>query len=113
LRLELKPMQDIRSTFTAAFIRHGTKSSFGHPRQTVLFKDVRDRDGKIVADHLWFNLTKGFQSLQLEMGDLVRFDARVKTYVKGYRGRRDDVFDAPIERDYKLSHPTKLEKLSA
>lgn len=111
MREELKPMEDVRSTFTGVFVRLGTKNSFGHPQQTVLFKDVQDASGKIVADHLWFNLTQGFLALELSTGDRVRFDARVRPYTKGYRGRREDVYDSPLELDYKLSHPTRLEKL--
>ena len=38
-------------------------------------------------------------------------DACVTAYMKGYKGRRDDVFEAPIERDYQLSRPTKIEVL--
>ena len=33
-----------------------------------------------------------------------------KIYEKGYKGYRDDVYK-PIELDYKLSHPTKIEKI--
>jgi len=111
MREELKKINEVRSTFTATFERTGTKSSFGHPKPTLLFKDVRDHTGKIVAEHLWFNYTKGFMELGLEAGDVVQFDARVKAYEKGYKGWRDDVWDSPIETDYKLSHPTRLVKL--
>lgn len=41
-------------------------------------------------------------------GCTVEFDARVTTYIKGYKGRRDDVFDAPLEMDYKLERPTRV-----
>jgi len=110
VRKELKKLDEVRSTFTGTFVRIGTRTSFGHPKQTLLLLDVKDGTGKVVTDHLWFNLTKGFAELALVSGDTVRFDARVKEYVKGYRGRRYDI-DMPIENDYKLSHPTKLAKL--
>ena len=42
------------------------------------------------------------------IGGMVEFDARAPTYMKGYRGRRDDVYDAPIEMDYKLERPTRV-----
>ena len=111
MRNQLKNLNEVRATFTGTFQRIGTKSSFGHPKQTLLLTDVKDSEGKVVADHLWFNLTKGFASLGLTPGVTVRFDARIKKYEKGYKGYRDDVFDSPIETDYKLSHPTRLEKL--
>lgn len=30
---------------------------------------------------------------------------------KGYKGYRNDVFDRPIEKDYRLSRPTKIKKI--
>lgn len=110
MRKELQKIKEIRASFTGTFERIGTKSSFGYLKQTVLLKDIKDSAGKIVADHLWFNLTKGFASLGLSQGDTVTFDARVKKYEKGYKGYREDVYK-PIETDYKLSHPTRLAKL--
>jgi hypothetical protein len=78
---------------------------------TVLLKDIRDARGEMVTDHLWFNLTKGLAALNLRPGDTVRFDARVKPYTKGYQGYRDDVYDRPVEIDYKLDRPTKIQKV--
>jgi len=42
---------------------------------------------------------------------MIQFDARVKSYIKGYRGYRDDIYDKPLSIDYKLSHPTKIKKI--
>ena len=44
---------------------------------------------KIVTDHLWFDLTKGFESADLLPGDVVEFCARVSIYEKGYKGYRN------------------------
>jgi hypothetical protein len=30
-------------------------------------------------------------------------------YEKGYKGYREDVYDAPVKTDYKLERPTKVE----
>ncbi len=78
--------------------------------KTVLLINIKDADGTFVCDHLWFMLTKQFDALALREGDAVQFDARVKEYEKGYRGWRDGVI-APITRDYKLSHPTRVQKV--
>ena len=107
MRTELKKINKIRTTFTGTFERFGTKSGYHGPETTVLIKGVKDSNGKIVADHLWFNYTKGFEDANLSEGDTVQFDARVKMYEKGYKGRREDV-DSYIEDDYKLSFPTKI-----
>jgi len=46
MREELKKINEVRSTFRATLERMGTKSSFGHPKPTMLFKDVRDNMGR-------------------------------------------------------------------
>ena len=113
MREALRQANGVRATFSGVVERYGIKNSYGHPKQTLLLKDIKDGSGRVVTEHLWFNLTKGFARLGLQAGDAVKFDARVKLYIKGYRGYRDDVFDKPIETDYKLSHPTNLRKVSA
>lgn len=114
MREQLKRMEEQRKRFTGTFVRFGQKSGWkGYSLTTVLLSDIKDEYGKDVSDHLWFNLTKEFQKLKLEDGTVVEFHARVKEYVKGYRGYREDVYDKPCEIDYKLSHPTKLRILKA
>lgn len=110
MRQALKPLNGQRRRFTGTFVRHGTKSAFrGAPLPTILLKDIRDATGKIVCDHLWFNLTKEFDSLVLKEGVVLAFDARVKPYYKGYQGYREDVCDKPVERDFRLANPTKVQ----
>lgn len=99
-----------RHVFTATFIRFGFRDGYKGPVKTILLQDVL-LDGKIVTDHLWFDLTKGFESADLLPGDVVEFCARVSIYEKGYKGYRNDVFDRPIEKDYRLSRPTKIKKI--
>lgn len=112
MRKKLAKRNGERATFRGTFERFGKKSGWMGDERTVLFKDICDASGVIVCDHLWFNFTKAFALLNLQPGDGVQFDARVKKYVKGYFGRRDDVFDKPAEVDYKLSHPTKVMKVA-
>lgn len=88
----------------------GFRDGYKGPVKTILLQDVL-LDGKIVTDHLWFDLTKGFESADLLPGDVVEFCARVSIYEKGYKGYRNDVFDRPIEKDYRLSRPTKIKKI--
>lgn len=99
-----------RHVFTATFIRFGFRDGYKGPVKTILLQDVL-LDGKIVTDHLWFDLTKGFESADLLPGDVVEFCAGVSIYEKGYKGYRNDVFDRPIEKDYRLSRPTKIKKI--
>lgn len=99
-----------RRRFKGIFERFGQKSGYKGLEVTMLLKDVVDvRTNTAVTDHLWFALGKRFKSLNLKEGDAVYFDARVTQYIKGYRGRREYV-DRPLERDWRLSFPTKVEK---
>lgn len=113
MRTELKKIgADERHTYTGEFVRFGEKKPYkGHiPDVTVLLANIKDLDGNIVTDHLWFNLTKSFQKCDLKEHDIVQFDARVAEYEKGYKGYRDwdDYYFPPVSVDYKLSHPTKV-----
>ena len=74
---------------------------------------VKDTNGKKVTDHIWFSMTKGFEKLgELTEGDPIQFDARVKEYIKGYNGYREETrWEKPVEKDYKLNNPTKIKVL--
>lgn len=117
-----------RLTFRGIFVRFGSKAGWkGRTEQTVLLNDIRvcdpsvsapmaetegeDNAGNLLTDHLWFNLTKEFAALELRSGDVVKFDARVCAYRKGYLGERE-VYDKPPSIDYKLSRPTHVRKLT-
>ena len=111
MRKELKMIgSKDRHIFTAIFIRFGFRDGYKGSVETILLQDVL-LNGKVVTDHLWFDLTKGFKSADLSPGDVVEFCAGVSVYEKGYKGYRNDVFDRPIEKDYRLSRPTKIKKI--
>jgi hypothetical protein len=100
-----------RGLYTCELIRIGSKPGYKDNNVTILWKDVKDETGQIVADHLWSNMTKGFKQADLKPGDLVEFRATVEKYDKGYQGRQEDVFDKPMKTDYRLSRPTNIRKL--
>lgn len=114
MRKKLRKIDGQRLRFVGTFKRFGWKNGYKGPLKTVLLTDVALSDsGEVVTDHLWFNLTKGFEALGLEEGDTVAFDARVTEYVRGYKGHVfERQIEAPLEIDYKLERPTKIEKLS-
>lgn len=111
MRKELKKYNGKRLRFSATIERFGEKPAYrGFPIQTLLLKNVTLIDNKqMVTDHLWF--TKGKSWDESKIGDTIEFDARVTTYEKGYKGYRDDIYDSPIEIDYKLERPTKIKIL--
>lgn len=110
VRTKLRENEGARSLYTGEFVRTGFKDGFKVPVKTILLKDVKGEAGKLITDHLWFNMTKGFEEGNLQPGDIVEFRGKVEKYVKGYKGRREDVYK-PIEDDFKLSRPTKVRKL--
>lgn len=70
------------------------------------FKKIT-HDGKLVADHVTFNYTKGFQKLGAMMeGDLVSFTARVKPYYKG------EITKKTVKTiDYTLNYPGQIKMI--
>lgn len=109
MREELAKQEGRRMLYRARVGRFGSKPAYRGPAvPTILLRDVRDSQGNVVADHLWFMLGKSFSRLDLEAGDVVEFTARAEPYWKGYRGRYDE--DSPRERDYRLSYPTRVRK---
>lgn len=111
MRFELSKIEDQRATFTGEFVRLGIKGGWKGTIDTILLKNIKDIGGRPITNHLWFNYTKGFKSLgDLKEGNLIQFDGRSKAYLKGYKGRRIDVYK-PFELDFKLSHPTKIKLL--
>lgn len=115
MRENLRKFLGKRITVVGTFVRYGYKrGGDGGTIRTILFADIVDPDdGSIYSDHGWFNLTADFAELgELQPGDTVQFSARVKRYVKGYRGqRRIERLDNPPATDYRLSHPTEVVKL--
>ena len=96
-----------RHMFYGTFSRYGIKNGYRGTLKTVLLIDVKNENKQLVTNHLWFNFTKGFEKLNLQPGDKVKFFGRVKPYVKGYLGRKTDVF-APIKFDYLINYPTRI-----
>ena len=108
MRKQLEKQNNIRSSFTGIFERFGTKKNYhGFPEKTVLIKNIKDSGNNVVCNHLCFNYTKQFEFLgDLKQGSIIKFDARVKEYVKGYINHREFIDERTI--DYKLSYPTKI-----
>ena len=108
MRKNLKEIEGERKPFTGVFVRYGEKMGWtGYPEPTILLRDIQDSDGKVLSDHIWFSLTKGFWALgDLQGGEIIEFTARVKPYIKGYVCRRKYIDERTI--DYKLSHPTRI-----
>ena len=111
MRNELKRIgSEERHTFTAVVEKFSLKNGFrGLPLRTILLTSVKCGE-EYVANHVWLTCGKRFYSAILLPGDLIQFDARIKEYEKGYKGKREDVYK-PIKKDFCLSYPTKIKVL--
>ncbi len=102
MRTKLRQRLHTRSRYTATFQRHGWRPGPHVPIATCCFECVTDSDGEIVAGHLWLDAGAGFDALDLQPGDVVSFEARVKRYPKGYKGGVNE-FVSRADYDYCLS----------
>lgn len=111
MRSVLKKYLGLRFKVYAEVDKFGQKSAYrGLPKTTILLKDIKDENGVTLTDHLWLTVGKRIDKHSLTPGDLIEFDGRVTEYVKGYQGSRWGVY-APIEKDYRLSNPTRIRKI--
>jgi hypothetical protein len=108
MRRKLGKEEGVRKRFTAVFSRTGKKTNFkGYSEDTLLLTDVREAStNEPVCDHIWFTYTKTFDDARLREGMKISFEARVKSYSKGYVNKALAVNRKTT--DYKLSHPTKV-----
>jgi hypothetical protein len=113
MRKQLAAENGTRKKFSATFERVGKKVNYkGYTEETILLKNIVDFETKkVVADHIWFSYTKGFEKLSLTPGVVLEFEARVKEYKKGYVNKALNLHNRST--DYKLSHPTKISAVPA
>jgi hypothetical protein len=112
MRTKLASQDGERKKFKARFVRLGKKTNYkGYSEDTILLSQVTDMEtNTLVTDHLWFSYTKGFEKINLKEGLMITFEARVKSYKKGYVNRAIGMHRQ--QKDYKLSHPTRIEILN-
>ena len=108
MRSKLSEDEGERKKFRAVFSRFGKKTNYqGYSESTVLLTRVIDVEKKIiVTDHAWFSLTKGFENINLQPGLIIEFEARVKSYDKGYVNKRYGINQK--KQDFRFSHPGKI-----
>ena len=111
MRSTLATLDGERKRFTATFVRIGKKTNYkGYSEDTILLQHVTDlATQEVVTDHLWFTYTKAFEDAGIREGDRIAFDARIKSYKKGYVNKSMNL--RKRQTDYKLSHPTRIEIL--
>ena len=113
MRIHLEGLEGKRLPFTAIFWQYGIFRSVRGAVRTILLKFVRNKDGKILSDHMWINYTPSFDAAgEFQQGDIVSFDASVGKYIKGYFGERiEDRLNHPAREDYRLKYPHNVKKI--
>lgn len=101
MREELAKIKNVRARFRAIVVRFGERTSHGHAKPMMLVQDVCDLKGNRMTDHVWFDKGKWIETLDLQPGDEIEFNARVRPYWKGYIDK---------QLDYKFNNPTKVVK---
>ena len=108
-RTHLAKNEGQRRTFTGQFKRIGKKHG-SQSGATLLLVDIKNHRGDAVCDHLWVNYTKGLAQLNaLFPGDVLKFDARIKTYQHATaeaRQKQEALTEEDYYEEYGLSHPT-------
>ena len=109
MRKKFKSMEGKRCTFIATVGKFGKKSAWkGEDETTILLLDIKDESSNPLEDHVWMVCRKRIKECNLEIGDIIQFNARVTLYRKGYR---EDDDENPFRFDYRLSFPTKIAKI--
>lgn len=104
MRKELGKLMKIRMSFTAKVGKFGTKKNYhGYEEPTICLCDVKDLVGNVLTDHLWFTVGKTLAKLNLSENEIIKFDARVNSYLKGYYKN---------EYDYKLNNISKIQRIN-
>jgi len=107
MRAELKKLNNLRRVFSATVDRFGRRNVNRLNKDvvwTIVLKNITDKDGNLITDHIWLNLSKEFDKLNLREGDRIEFSARVvEYYKKNYR--------AKSEKDYKLDNLVSVKKI--
>jgi hypothetical protein len=108
MRKALGKEEGNRNKYYATFSRLGKKVNYnGYSEDTILLTKIIDaKTEQVMADHLWFSYTKGFEKIKLTEGVQIEFEARVKEYKKGYVNTRYKINNSAT--DFKLSNPTKI-----
>ena len=101
LRKALKEIEGERGRFRATVLHFAEDA-------ILLGNVIMLCSGELMTAHIWFACGASWDCCKV--GDVVEFDARVKVYCKGYVNYRKGIHGR--SKDYRLSHPSKVEVVS-
>lgn len=97
--------------FTATFERCASYIVRGRKKFSFLFKDVCDKNGKLLTDHIWVRvhlIKDAFGDEKLNPGEVLKIYANVDMYLKGYKGHRIPYKSSEIQLDYTITDIKKI-----
>ena len=105
-----------RAAFTGTVAKHGVHVGKRGLKKSVLLSNVRgagNAEAETLPCGIWVNLTNELERLDLQEGDIIQFDAKLRAYPKDYalygcyeHGAYDSVDGA--ETEWELDRPTNV-----
>lgn len=84
-------------------------------RYSFLFKNIMDKDGNILTDHIWVRahiIKDALCGKKLKHGETIKIYADVDIYIKGYRGKKIKHKTHEIGLDYTIKNIEKIEVIN-
>lgn len=117
MRKNLKKLKDEKVLLTGTVERYGLKKEYmGGKTITLCLKNIEviGHDGEIeVLDHAWIKVGKTLAEKNIPEGSVLKMNAHVKEYLKGYVGFDHEIGDLIDQRtlDYGIQRASKIEIL--
>jgi hypothetical protein len=109
VKKRIKKFSRERKNFTGIFEGDYIEDDFfGNQIRKIIFSNITDGNGNLIKDKQEFIYSNDFIKNNLNIGDIVQFDARIVKDARGYLGSRKDIDQNELE--IKLIRPTKIIK---
>lgn len=114
MRIGLQALEGKRATFIATFCRKDCFPTTQGWMKKVLLKHIQDGQHKSITDHVSITDRSSLELMGfLKDGDLIAFSARIRKYLRGYKGEDIDLrLNRPLSVDYMLCDVQDVRKLN-
>lgn len=100
MRVGLAQKQGQKINVKGMILRFGRTGSGKSAKETIMLSNVTDEYGNFLCDHIWLRYSKKFKEIHLDRGDIIKFSANVRQYIK-----RNGVID------FQLAWPSQIQKI--
>ncbi|GAB6283978.1 MAG: hypothetical protein STSR0009_01770 [Methanoregula sp.] len=114
MRTGLQSLEGKKGTFIATFCRRDSFPTTQGWMRKVLLKHIQDGKHNPVTDHVSVTDRNSLELMGfLKDGDLIAFSARIRKYLRGYKGEDIDLrLKHPLSVDYMLCEVQDVRKLN-